>query len=202
MFEGIKDKKLILIGETHGTKEIPELLSKFFSELVKKEEFNICFEIPEEFGNNFKEYFEKKEFGDGKNSKEYFELIKKLKNLNVKIIFVAPNEILNQKDLEDKIAENIMKNLEDKKTFVILGDVHASKNLLEFGKMSLIPAGLILFDRLKEDLFSLRIVPKSGEFFNFGIKKIDKNILDEEFNKNFDYVYEIDKVSSCSFLKD
>ena len=198
----IKDKKLILFGEIHGTKEIPEFLFKFFSELSKEESFNVCFEIPINFQENSKEFFENKELSDGRNSKEYFELIKNLKNLNenINIFFVAPLEIKSQEDIEKGIADNVRNILSDKKTFVILGDIHASKKSLSFGELEIKTAGSILFNELKENLFSIRIMPESGEFFNFGIKKVDENILDGDFNKNFDFIYKIDKVTSCSFL--
>lgn len=92
----IKDKKLVIFGEIHGTKEIPELLSEFFNEMVNEEDFNVCFEIPEDYKNNIRKYFEE-EPSDGKNSKEYFELIQNLRSLSKKhnreigIFFVAPS---------------------------------------------------------------------------------------------------------------
>lgn len=45
----IKDKQIVIFGEIHGTKEIPELLSRLFYEISKKENFNLCLEIPIEF---------------------------------------------------------------------------------------------------------------------------------------------------------
>mgnify|MGYP001574645733 CR=1 FL=1 len=41
---------------------------------------------------------------------------------------------------------------------------------------------------------------KTGEFFNFRVKKVVYN-PDELFNKGFDYVFEIDRVSPCTFLR-
>ena len=32
-----QEKKIVLFGETHGTKEIPEILSHFFIEIAKKD---------------------------------------------------------------------------------------------------------------------------------------------------------------------
>ena len=37
-----------------------------------------------------------------------------------------------------------------------------------------------------------------GEFFNNGIRQVDFS-KDDSFDKNFDYIYELDKVSPCSF---
>ena len=42
----IEGKKLILIGELHGTKEIPEIISEFFSKFAIGKDFNLCLEIP------------------------------------------------------------------------------------------------------------------------------------------------------------
>lgn len=198
----IRNKKLILIGETHGTKEIPELLSKFFSEIAKEEDFNVCFEIPEEFQNNPQEFFKNEEIGDGKNSKEYFELIQNLKNLDnrVGIIFVVPSNARDQKELEKGIARKIRNVLDNKKTFAILGDIHASKNLFSFNGLKFETVGHILYKEFKEDFSNIRIVPKTGEFFNFGIKKVAENFSNEEFNKNFDYVLTLEKSTSCSFF--
>ena len=63
MFELIKDKiigkKVVIFGEIHGTKETPELLSKFFSEMVEDEkfrDFSIGLEIPVEFQEDLTSY--------------------------------------------------------------------------------------------------------------------------------------------------
>lgn len=199
--EKIKNKKLILVGEIHGTKEIPELLSKFFSEIAEKEDFNVCFEILDEFQENPEEFFKDSELGDGKNSKEYFNLIKELNEMNKNTFFIAPSKIESQEELERSMAENIKKVLDKKQTFVILGDMHASKNPLNFQGLGLETAGSVLFKEFQSDFFNIRIVPRSGKFFNFGIKEINEDFLDEDFNKNFDYVYILEKVTPCTFVK-
>ena len=53
----IKDKNLIIFGEIHGTKEIPRMISQFFSEITKEEDFNVCLEIPVEFQDNIEDFF-------------------------------------------------------------------------------------------------------------------------------------------------
>jgi len=47
-------------------------------------------------------------------------------------------------------------------------------------------------------MFSVLLKAKSGEFFNNGIKQI---VPDEDgsFDNNFDYIYELNNVSPCSF---
>lgn len=108
----------------------------------------------------------------------------------------------DQNKLEKDIAEKVKKNLNSRKTFVVLGDIHASKNPLSIKSLKINPTGSILYDELKESLFSIRIAPRSGEFFNFGTKKVGKSIYNEDFNKNFDYVYFLDKITLCSFLNE
>jgi len=49
-------------------------------------------------------------------------------------------------------------------------------------------------------MFSIRILPKKGEFFNLGLKKVFNNKSQGSFNEGFDYILEIENVSPCSFL--
>ena len=196
----IKGKKLVLFGETHGTKEIPELLLNLFSDLAKKEDFNLCLEISNEFQNlePDKILSLSKEIGTGGLiSREYINLIKEMPK-NIKVFFIAPNSIKNQEEMEKEIADNILKLVDDKKTFVILGNIHASKNKIEMGNLEIVPVGFLIYQRLNDEMCSVLLKPKSGEFFNNGVKKVDSN-EDDSFDKNFDYIYELDNVSPCSF---
>ena len=196
----IKGKKLILFGEIHGTKEIPEFLLNLFSELAKHEDFNLCLELPKEFQNIKLDNILPlaKEIGtSGLISKDYINLIKKMPK-NVKIFFIAPNIINKQEEMEKGIADNILKLVNNKRTFVILGNIHASKNKIEIGNLNIVPAGFLIYQKLNGEMFSVLLKAKSGEFFNNGIKKIVSNENDS-FDNNFDYVYELDDVSPCSF---
>ena len=56
IIQKIKDKQVILFGETHGTKEIPELLLNFFKDISKNESFDLCLEIPDEFQEQLNSY--------------------------------------------------------------------------------------------------------------------------------------------------
>ena len=212
----IKNKQLILFGEIHGTKEIPEKISEFFSELAKEEDFNVCLEIPSEFQKNVESFFKfnKEKYDGGRNSSEYLGLIQNLKNLNkkyerdIKIFCIDMNSgiyVRDEKNIQnfrEKImAKNILKYLRDKKTFVIIGDIHASKKPILFGKLKINPVGSILFNKMKDKIYNIRIMPTKGNFFNFGIKEVHGNKLEDSFNKNFDYVYDIGEVTPCSFLK-
>src|SRR3989338_1857948 len=146
----IKGKKLVLFGETHGTKEIPELLLNLFSDLAKNEDFNLGLEISDEFQNlePDKILSSSKEIGTGGLiSNEYIKLIKEMPK-NIKVFFIAPNSIKNQEEMEKEIADNILKLADDKRIFVILGNLHASKNKIEMENLKIVPAGF--FKKNKE----------------------------------------------------
>lgn len=205
----IKDKYLIIFGEVHGTKEIPEMLSQFFSEIAKEEDFNVCLEIPEEFQENPYSFFKMDDnvISDGRNSLEYFNLINKLKilnkkyNRNIKLFCVDPIAH-SQEEKEDGLAKNILKSLSGKKTFAIVGNIHAYKKIINLTEMKIITSGSMLSDNLNDKMFSINISPKKGGFFNFGLHETHgQDNSDNDFNKGFDYILEIKKVSSCSFLK-
>ncbi len=196
IFKKIDKKKIILFGEIHGTKEIPNLLLDFFSNLSKKESFNVCFEIP----SNHDNFFTNKNQRDGRNSLEYFNLINKLKRLkNVKIYFIDINDEKDIKNRDKIIADNIIKAIDKNKTFAVLGNIHASKNKIIIGNVNLIPAGFLIHENLGEKMCSVLLKAKKGEFFNNGLKKITYR-KDDTFDKGFDYSYEINEVSPCSFL--
>ena len=166
----IKNKKIILFGELHGTKEIPEMLSNFFLELAEKETFNLCLEIPDEFQNKIDSYmengnenilksisfFSKKYCTDGRNSLEYVNLLGGIRRINVtrnkkiKIFCVSLTETRNQEEAEKGIANNIMKSINNKKTFAIMGSIHASKRAIEINNQKIIPAGLLIYKMFKE----------------------------------------------------
>ncbi len=196
----IKNKKVILFGEIHGTKEIPTILSRFFKELAKHEDFNLCLELSKEFQNKKSDDIlplAKKIGTSGLINEEYIKLIKEMPK-NVKVSFIVPNEIKNQEDIEKGISNNILKLVNNKKTFVVLGNIHASKKRVKIGNFNITPAGFLIHQKIGDEMFSVLLKAKNGEFFNNGIKQIVSEDI-SSFDNNFDYVYELDKVSPCSF---
>lgn len=196
MFEELKEKikasKIILLGEIHGTKEIPEILFKFLNSI--EEDFYLCLEIPNEFQNNVEEFY-KEPSPDGRNSKEFLDFIK---NLNKKI-YCVDSFVRSQEEKEENLAKNILSLSNHKKIIVILGEIHASKEKIILGEQEIFPAGSLLKEKLNDDLLCVRIKPLKGKYFNFGIKYL--NDSNDEFDKNFDYVLNIGEVSPCSFIK-
>lgn len=223
-YRKIKDKKVILIGEIHGTREIPLLLKTYFDRMSKVYSFDIAFEIPknnQEIINKFLEagsdfllkktpFFLQSLPTDGRNSAEYFHLIKSIFHINkhndkkIKIFCIdvhTEENIRNQNDREKKMAENIFEKITSgKKLFVVLGNLHASRKKCKFDDGIVLPVGYLLSKKVDNKIFSINICPLTGKFYNFAIKKIGKNTADYH-KKYFDYVYNIPEVSPCSFLK-
>tara|TARA_Y100000034_G_scaffold136997_1_gene218154 strand:- start:290 stop:961 length:672 start_codon:yes stop_codon:yes gene_type:complete len=214
----IKGKKIVLFGEIHGTKEILKLLSDFLSIYAQKNDFNLCMEIPNEnqkFVVDFlktgnEQHLEKMPFfkffkkSDGRNSKEYYELIKNIYTLNskfnrkIKIFFIDINQYNDQNKREEALANNILKHSSEKITFVILGSIHATKHKINFNNFEITPTGFHLNKKLNNNLISINLAPKKGKFFNLEIKEVH---YDKSFERYFDYTHYLEKVTPCSFLK-
>jgi len=215
----IKDKQAILFGEIHGTKEIPELLSNFLKDISTNESFNLCLEIPDEFQEQINSYMNSGDYDilknilffsieyctDGRNSLEYMNLIKTIYyinseyNKNIKISCVFPSSAKNQEEVEKGLADKILEKANNKKTFAIIGNIHASKGEINFSKQKIVPAGFLIYEKLKDKMYSVLLTAKNGEFFNNGLKKL-MHYANNPFEKNFDYVIRLEKVTPCSFL--
>jgi len=214
------EKELILIGEIHGTKEIPALLNDFFSEYIKKNNFDIHLELPSdkqsiinEFLDSGDESFLRNIFfnipdNDGRRTLEYLELIKKIYVLNkehnkaTRIFCVDVADSINvdsehfQNEREKIMAANILKNA-TKKTFVILGSVHASKKIINISGIKIIPSGYHICERIKE-VVNINLVPRKGKFINISVKHVDSSLKD--FNQYYDYIYYLECVSPATIL--
>src|SRR3989344_7479474 len=212
----LKWKNLTLFGEIHGTKEIPLILFKFFKILSKKESFNVCLEIPEIYQKNINDFlksgyeknllninfFTDKNQRDGRNSLEYYNLIKSLYNLKNKIgIYCIDTNIpKEQNEREMLMADNIIKTSSlNKKTFVVLGNIHASKNKIILNSLKITPTGYFLYKKLGNNMTNVLLVCKKGFFFNIEKKKINENDF-KYFLDEFDLIYKIKEVTPCSFL--
>lgn len=205
----IKDKQVVIFGEKHGTKEIPEMLTLFFVDIAKEWDFNIALEIPIEFQgeiNHFVEagditllkdvsFFSKENCLDGRNSLEYIRLMQKIRELNlsrdkkVKVFCIDPMAD-SQNGKEINMANKVLKLSKDKKLFIVIGDIHASKNIVNIAGTKIIPSGHLIFNKIKEEMFNIRIAQQD--------KVLSKE--EQEFNEGFDYVLELKNTTPCSFL--
>lgn len=150
-----KNKKLILIGEQHGIKEIPKFLINYFSEL--NEDINICLEIPKNFQDKIEDFFKIKN-NTGLCNNNYLKFILKIKKLNFEIFCIDFNYqkvIKNQNEAEKIMKDNILEVMQNgKKTFVILGNVHAYKKKI----FNIDTVGFLINSQLKFNLMSINII--------------------------------------------
>ena len=216
----ITKHQLIIFGELHGTKEIPNLMKKVLSGLAKKIDI-IFLELPKSQQKHIDNFFvsgnEKylyltpffhRKLKDGRESKENLNLIKHIKSLRdkcnreLKIICVDPD---NYSKRDYLMYKEIKKNLNSKNAVFITGNIHASKEKFMINKRPILTTGYYLQKYLKNKLLSVCFVANQGSYFNFSKKAISKR---KEFksgiyvlgNKNYDIYYVLNKVSSCSFL--
>ena len=217
-----KGKEIVLFGELHGTKEIPNLLKRFFRELAESETFNIALEIPMNcqssidtfLMNGNEQYLKTLEFfkniseSDGRNSREYLELIKDIYKINkhkqhkIFIFCIELDSFSSGKTAQEEKEEALTKKVLDLAKygylFVILGDIHAAKRIITFGDKKIVPAGYRIHSKLNGKVISIRLSPQSGSFFN-----VTKKIVSQEnksFDNYFDYAILLKKVSPCSFI--
>ena len=169
----IKKKKVIMFGETHGTKEIPQFLEKFIINKLKDFDIIVALEIPKEYENKIVKYFKE---GEGKWSfatKYYHSLIKKLKLNNIKIVFID-GFVISQKGKEENLVKEILNVLKNnKKIIVVTGDFHASSLPINVNGKNIETTGSILKNILQKDFTSVRLVLDNDE---------------DIFNNNFDAV--------------
>ena len=172
-------KILVLFGEIHGTKEVPALLTNLFSEMIKTESFNVCFEFSSNFQKKFNSFFNTGDISlieklfednsDGRLSDHYLTLMRKIYDLNsnsknsisVFCVDVADNFSSEnfQNDREEIIAKNILQ-INSQKTFAILGNIHASIKPLD-SLNGIMPTGFYLKEELNDSCVSIQLVPKS-----------------------------------------
>jgi len=221
----IKNKQIIFFGEIHGSKEIPLILAEFFRIFSQEEDFDLALEVPrdnQEKIDNFlmlrneeilKEisFFKQQENSDGRNSLEYLQLIKTIAEINlqrflpIRILCIdisLQDKFESQNEREEGMADNIF-NLwkKEKKMFVILGNVHISKKQFILGEKIISPVAchLVALSYPSPRIFSVNLQPRTGEFFNFGIKRVEE--LSEDVDKSFDQIFFLDKISPCSFVE-
>jgi len=211
-------KKVIVIGEIHGTKEIPELLTAFFSTHARDNEFDICLELSSCEQTNMDRFlssgdeqplmsmFLQKSEHDGRRTREYLELIRTIRLLNltydkhIKIRCIdVDDEFVSadvQNDRERIMATNILNRIE-KKTFVIIGNIHASKKDIYFAENKIVPTGKYIYEQLKDEMIAINLIPKQGSFYNFSIKTIAPH-ASIPLEDNVDFTYYIDMVSAAT----
>jgi len=210
--ELMNDKKIVLFGEIHGTREIPETLYRFFAKFAEKNDFDICLEIPRNFQSHIRDFFKKLQDyeNDGRNSLEYLKIVDLIAELNLKygrsihIFCIDVDDTFPLKDEKDHqnvreriMAEQIIQFSGKKKLFVVCGSLHAYKKELKFGEKIINTMGSILDNSFKEKVFSVLFFIKRGYYFNFGKKKInDDGVINK---RGYDFVFLIEESTMGSF---
>lgn len=230
----IKNKRVIFIGEIHGTKEIPSIVTEFLKKIIEIYDFDLALELPVTLQEDVNkavlegdinllsnsDFFRKVTISDGRNSQEIIEFMASIyelnknfnKNINVYCIdspfsIIRYNQIKEQlsKDIsklllfekdqnkrEEQMSEEISKVVRfEKKLFVLIGNLHASKSVLN----EITPTAYLLSK--KQETFSINLKPSSGKFYNSSIKTVKVGSSEK---KLFDYTLDIGNVSPCTFL--
>lgn len=213
----LKEKEIFFFGEVHGTKEIPLILSLFFEFIDYP--YNLALEIPSDYQERINNYlksgdenvvynclfFKNSEESDGRNSQEYINLIKKIYLLNknkinkIKILCVdisLDTMISSQNERESIIAGNLLKAAKFKKLFVVIGNVHAYKNIFTYENNNIYTVAYLL---RKEKVLSISLLPTKGEFYNLGLRQMKS--YKPQYKEGYDLVYDLGRVTPCSFRK-
>ena len=124
-YRGIDQKKIVVLGETHGTNEIP----LFLFDLIKtcqsvSGRIAIGVEVNENYQRDIDDYmrtgniqilrnsgFFNTEFKDGRSSQAVALLLNNIRGLNRVRVFCFDNDIRIQHNRDSVMAENISKNL-------------------------------------------------------------------------------------------
>lgn len=194
--EKILNKKIILFGEIHGTHETPILFSEFLQEYAKVKDFEVCLELP----LNEKELLNSllMDSKDGRASLEMRRLIKDILALKKEIHFIDLNydTELDKINIRDKImAENVLNHLKEKQLIVLTGNIHTCKKEIKINNSFFETMGSILKKKLGSSVYTVNLMPLSGQVFNNTIKNIKFNDI-KEF---YDFTFTIEKVTPCNF---
>ena len=214
----LSKKQLILLGEIHGTKEIPHEVKKIIKSLTKYNIKNVFFEIPIEYQNFLDKFIESsknidlynipffKETKDGRNSKDYLDLIRYIRNkTKIKIFFVDSLKSINNRDFN--IFDNIKQAYYEHVglSIFITGNVHAYTDIFTVENTKIKTTGYYLKNLFKDKLVSVNFMPLSGVFYNLWLKtiqnkeKVSKITIEKE-SIGYDFNYFIPRVSPCSFI--
>ena len=220
-----RGKQVILLGELHGTKEIPVMLENAFSRLAKKETFNVALEIPSRYQSNIDrflltgkddylfaaDFFLNTAASDGRNSLEYLNLIRKIYAINKKqkksihIFCIELDHVQQassaQEEKETELTKRIIALSKKGRLFVVLGDIHAAKKIIAISNQQIIPAGYRLAKAMGNAVISIRFSPRKGSFFNGKMRVVAFDQENSKFDAFFDVIIPLSNVTPCSFAR-
>lgn len=181
----VTKQQFILIGELHGTREIPRSIEKLLAAIP--DVAVVCFEIPETDRTAFFNEVE-----DGRQA--WKELVAKLEDKNIRVVGIDEGKGKSQNEHELLLAHAVLraaKHLQGT-IVVITGDVHASKKAVPFPGITILPMGAHLH-AAAPSMRTIQITAKSGTIYNHGTQTIQENLTQPEL---FDEVILLENVTA------
>ncbi|MBU4351422.1 hypothetical protein KKF47_03590 [Patescibacteria group bacterium] len=211
----IKQKKIIILGETHGVAENVEIIKTFVDSLEAEGiSVTIALEWPTEINSDIQAFLNNQEIApswqrwnfvqdkDGRVSKEHIAFLQWLKARNKILLpdkkhnifcFSEEQESWNTRDL--KMAQNIksiLNNHNQKVILAVMGNLHARKKEIEIDGKVCAPLATHL---PKKDIVAFKCDYLCGSFFNHTLKSFksckecdNKSIfIKPALTKEFDY---------------
>src|SRR3989344_659552 len=215
----LESHRLILLGEIHGTKEIPLKVKSIIRGVARKINF-VFLEIPKVqqkyvdrylMTNNEQYLYEipffRNPLKEGRDSKENLFLIRNIKNLQSKYPKITIICVDSDKEVDRDyfMYKEIKKYLKGGINIFITGNIHANKEIVRINKRELKPCGYYLKKWLRNDLITVNFAPIRGRFYNLKIrdiqdKKLRRGGIFSSKIKGYDFEYRLRKGSPCSFL--
>lgn len=195
------NSKLFLIGESHGSKEMPKAFISILNEtLALNKHINLFLEFPSDMQEllndyvqnkvSYKEFLKTKFYShpknlyDGRTSKDMFNIINFAKENKDKIstYFVVGGNTSSSDEYERAMCENIYKRYDENKlNFYYTGSIHAITKIVPniflsniFEKNNYLPCGIHIKNKIS-NVVSIELAPYSGKFLSLVCISNDPN---------------------------
>jgi uncharacterized iron-regulated protein len=178
----LEEADIILIGELHGTIEIPAIIKAALSQCKKP--IALAIEIPREDPQLFL-----KNATDGRAA--WKSLVAHATSLRIPIHFIDSQQFITQDERERGLANAVL-SIRASKLLVVTGDVHAAAKKIEFGEITLTPMGYYI-KQAKPSTKAIQITARQGTFFSEGVQSFSESLAQHEL---FDHVLLLDTVQA------
>ncbi len=208
----IESTNLFLLGEMHGVQENPAIIYTLFKKFGFR---NLALEwgtwsettIKNYLSSGILNFEEIKESPDGRITAGHFALFKKMRDEGlvdaITCFDTSGSTSWNQRD--QRMADNILKNLTDTPTLVIAGNLHTrTKGVPDFENAKDVnhPMG----EHIKNNVPGVpsgNIKLLSGEFYNYGVRQVIQQATPPEharFYKSADglYIFELPEAHAAT----
>jgi hypothetical protein len=192
LIEEFEISGVLALGEYHGVKENYWFYEEFLNQLPFTP--NIAVELKDSERLELEKFLTNKEIDytkfnkDGRANVEFFNFLKKFKDVNPESKILCFDEIDTAPKSNDEVnytrdeqmAINFLNNYE-KPTLIIAGNLHIQKSKINLGTSELVPMGYLMKNKIG-NFPTILVIPTSGSFFNNEIKQI-KPIVDVKINE-------------------